>query len=123
MQQNATSLPSNLPYARVPRPGAPRRLVWPTVSLLLLLGTPIVFYFCVHAYTSHKWTALRPGMTRGQVDRELGAFRSYPSQYSDLGPGQFVIRYELLHMGKLTMIQVIYNADGTVYDAQPIFDI
>jgi hypothetical protein len=123
MQHGTTPLPCKVNDGRAHRSGATLRLVWPTAFLLLLLATPIIFYVWVHAYLENKWGALRPGMTRVQVDRELGAFRSYPSQYSGLGPGQFVIRYELLGMGKLTMIQVIYDPDGTVYDAQPIFDI
>lgn len=32
------------------------------------------------------------------------------------------MRYELFHLGKPTVIQVIYEADGTAYDVQPVFD-
>jgi hypothetical protein len=41
--------------------------------------------------------------------------------YSGIGPGQSVVRYEFLWFGKAAAIQVVYNADGTVCDPQPIF--
>jgi hypothetical protein len=62
-------------------------------------------------------------MTRTQIDKRLWAFRSYPfPQYSGLGPGQSGIRYELLGMRKWTMIQVIYEPDGTACGVQPVFN-
>ena len=128
--------PTPLPFddARPPRPaalpaGLPRleRLAL-RVERLALLGMLLVvalaiFGVCSYAYVAHQWGGLKPGMTRSQVDQKLWAFGSYPSQYSGLGPGESVIRYELFGMGKLTMIQVIFNPDGTVADAQPIYDI
>jgi hypothetical protein len=127
-----TPLPSD--DARTPRPaglpaGLPRlerlalRVERLALLALLLVVALVIFFLCTQAYTAHQWGALKPGMTRSQVDQKLWAFGSYPSQYSGLGPGEFVIRYELFRMGKLTMIQVIFNPDGTVADAQPIYDI
>jgi hypothetical protein len=61
-------------------------------------------------------------MTCAEVDRHLWEFARRPNTtYNGINPGQFVVRYELLWFGKAAAIQVVYNADGTVCDPQPIF--
>jgi hypothetical protein len=118
--------PSNigLDYGWQPHRVSLRRLVRPALLVLLTLSVPVVFWLTTTAYVAQRWRNLTPGMARAHVDRQLWAFTSHPNPtYQGLGPGQFVVRYELFRMGKATMIQVVFNADGTVSDAQPIYDI
>jgi hypothetical protein len=90
---------------------------------LAILAILALFSLGTIGYVDRQWRALKPGMTRTQVNQQLWAFTSFPNpQYQGLTPGQYVIRYEFFHMGKATMIQIVFNADGTVDDAQPIYD-
>src|SRR4051812_13972276 len=99
MHHSPAPLPLTFDYAQGPRPSALRR--WGGRALLatlllppLLLVVPLIFCACAQAYTERQWGGLNPGLTRPQVDQKLWAFRSYSSEYSGLGPGEFVIRYE-----------------------------
>jgi hypothetical protein len=79
----------------------------------------------LRVYVWNTYNGLAEGMQRQEVERRLGAFRSYPNPiYGGLGPGQFVIRYELRvieEAGLSTTIQIIYNPDGTADNVQPVF--
>jgi hypothetical protein len=94
--------------------------------IALLLSVPVVIVgleFGAYQYASGKYRGLTPGMTRAEVNRHLWAFASYQNtRYQGAGSGRIVIRYELLWFGKSGSIQVVYNADGTVLNPQPIFD-
>jgi hypothetical protein len=115
---------TKLDYARQPRQKQLRRLLWPVMRVLLILTIPLGVWVLAKAYVDHQYGKLTLGMTRIQVDRQLWAFASYAEPgYGGLTTGQFVIRYELLHMGKETMIQIIFNPDGTAADVQPIYDL
>jgi len=119
----AESSSVQLDYEWQPRRVSLRRLARPALLVLLVLAAPVVFWLTTIAYVEQQWRMLTPGMARAQVDRQLWAFKSYPNPpYQGLGPGEFMVRYELFRMGKATAIQVVFNADGTLSDAQPIFD-
>ena len=119
--QHADSSLQPLAYGEKP----PRLPLWRAARrALAVFAIPIAFWFVTIGYVDRQWRALAPGMTPAQVNQKLWAFASYPNpKYQGLSPGQYVIRYELFHMGKATMIQIVFNTDGTVADAQPIYDI
>jgi hypothetical protein len=96
---------------------------------LLLLALYILAWFAAHQYTSRRYAGITswryggPGMTRAQVDRHLWAFTTRQNtQYQGAGPGRTLVAYELLWFGKPATIQIVFEADGTVWDAQPLFD-
>lgn len=93
------------------------------ITVLCLALFSIALTAAGNAYAAERYTGLKPGMTRAQVERHLWAFARRPFQaYQGAGPGRFVIRYEFLRLGKNAAIQVIYNANGTVADPQPLFN-
>ena len=101
-----------------------RKAAW-VVALSVLGAIALVETLPLGAnlFTSIKYAGVKPGMKRADVDRHLWEFaRRTNVAYSGIGPGQCVVRYELLWFGKWAGIQVIYNADSTVFDPQPIFD-
>jgi hypothetical protein len=96
---------------------------------LLILALYLLAWFAAHEYTARRYGGITSaryngrGMTRAQVDRHLSAFTSRQNtRYQGAGPGRSVVRYELLRFGKSATIQIIYEPDGTVWDAQPVFD-
>jgi hypothetical protein len=63
-------------------------------------------------------------MTRPQMDRRLWEFSARPNTtYRSLAPGETMIDYELLGLGKWTRISVIFNPDGKCGQVIPMFDI
>ena len=90
--------------------------------LLLAIVAIAALPLAANLYAEAMYSGLRSGMTRVNVNRHLWAFASRPNTtYQGIGPGYFVVRYELLWFGKAASIQVVSRADGTVCDPQPIF--
>ena len=88
------------------------------LSLVLVPAIPLL----ANLYADMMYCGLRPGMTRAKVDQHLWAFARRPNiTYQGIAPGEFVVRYEFLWFGKAAAIQVIYDANGTVLDPQPIY--
>lgn len=123
MQHTDSSAPS-LEYGQQSPRVSSRRLARPALLVLALLAIPVVLWILTIGYVDRHWRSLTPGMTRAQVDQKLWAFARSPNpKYGGLFPGQFVIRYELFRMGGWTTIQIVFNADGTLDEAQPVYDV
>jgi len=74
-------------------------------------------------YTGWAYHRVTAGMNRAQVNRALWEFSaSANTTYTSLGPGDTMIDYELLGLGKWTRISVIFKPDGTAYTPIPMFD-
>jgi hypothetical protein len=113
---------ATLAYAPPPPRRRKRRVIaWlialPPVALVMFIALGL----SANLYASSKYGGLRPGITRAQAERHLWAFARHPNpRYNGAGPGGFAIRYEFLWFGKSSSIQIVYNANGTVGDPQPI---
>jgi len=84
--------------------------------LSLVLGV-----FGANWYTSAAYGRVKPGMTIAQVDRELSKFgRETNDVYNARRPGDTVIDYELLGLGKWTTITVVFDSTGTARDVIPV---
>lgn len=122
--QHADAPTQPLAYEEEPPRVSLGRMARLALLVLGIVAIPVVFWLSTVEHVDRQWRGLTLGMMRTRVSQKLCAFASYPNrQYQGLAPGQYVIRYELFRMSKATMIQIVFNADGTVADAQPIFDV
>ena len=89
----------------------------------MILGLPVAMFVGAHICTSWAYGGVKPGMPRAQVDRQIWAFSARPNTtYTSLRPGESMIDYELLGLGKWTRISVIFNGNGSASDPIPMFD-
>lgn len=95
-----------------------RRAAW-------LVGTPLFLwalygssFLAADGYASLKRHGIHSGMTRAQVDRQLGAFRPSTARFPyGRRPGTYLVIYDLRWFGDWGDIAVAYNADDTVWMA------